>query len=74
MRVPAESSSTPSPAVAFWGSIGIFVIAVIAVALLWSLVGAWVALIVLAVAFCALFGIAIYAIRFYRDEVSRASN
>lgn len=49
-------------------------IAVIAVALLWSLVGAWVALIVLAVAFCALFAVAIYAIRFYRDEVSRASN
>lgn len=47
----------------FWASIGLFIIAAIAVVLLWAIFDAWLALIVLVVGFVGMFVLAVWALK-----------
>lgn len=67
------SGSTPSPLAAFGISIAIFIGTVIAVVVLWALVGELFALIVLSAAFVALFCTMLWAFRTARTEMERSN-
>lgn len=57
----------PTPTRAFFASIGIFIATAIAVVLLWVLVGAWVAVIALGVAFFGIWGLLAYSLKRMSD-------
>jgi len=63
----------PGPRRAFVASVAIFVAVVVAVVVLWALVGAWNAVIALAVAFVGIFGLLIYAFKRLSDESEGAA-
>ena len=58
----AANSGEMTPAKAFWISIAIFVVAVIAVVVLALLLGPWLVVIALAVAFFGLWALLIYSL------------
>ena len=64
MSAPAKD---PTPTRAFLASIGIFIAAAIAVVLLWVLVGAWLAVIALGVAFFGIWGLLAYSLKRMSD-------
>lgn len=63
-----QSNAGPSPKKAFFASIGLFIVAIIAVVILWAIFDAWLALIVLVGGFVGMFVLAAWALKRLGDE------